>query len=169
MKWNVKLLALNGILAAVYAVVTLLTASFAYGPIQFRIAEALCLLPMLLPQTVWGVTLGCIVANLFSPVSALDIVIGSLATLLAALWVTRVKRVWFVPLPMTICNAVLVGGMLAWVYTPDNLIPGFFLMAGEVGLGELAVGYVLGVPLILALKRTNLLSRLTDVSAPQTI
>ena len=72
MKWNVKLLAFNGILAAVYAVVTLLTASFAYGPVQFRIAEALCLLPMLLPQTVWGVTLGCVVANLFSPVSALD-------------------------------------------------------------------------------------------------
>ena len=166
MKRNVKLLALNGVLAAVYAVVTVLTASFAYGPIQFRLAEALCLLPMLLPQTVWGVTVGCVLANLFSPVSALDVVIGSLATLLAALWVTRVRRVWLAPLPMTICNAVLVGGMLAWVYTPDNLVSGFFLMAGEVGLGELAVGYVLGVPLILALKRTDVLQRLGGTIAP---
>ena len=166
MKRNVKLLALNGVLAAVYAVVTVLTASFAYGPIQFRLAEALCLLPMLLPQTVWGVTVGCVLANLFSPVSALDVVIGSLATLLASLWVTRVRKVWLAPLPTTICNAVLVGGMLAWVYTPDNLISGFLLMAGEVGLGELAVGYVLGVPLILALKRTDVLQRLGGTNAP---
>ena len=166
MKRNVKLLALNGVLAAVYAVVTVLTASFAYGPIQFRLAEALCLLPVLLPQTVWGVTVGCVLANLFSPVSALDVVIGSLATLLAALWVIKVRRVWLAPLPMTICNAVLVGGMLAWVYTPDNLVSGFFLMAGEVGLGELAVGYVLGVPLILALKRTDVLQRLGGTIAP---
>ena len=160
MNRTTKWLTVNGVLAAVYAVVTILTASFAYGPIQFRLSEALCLLPMLAPQTVWGVTIGCILANLFSPVSALDVVIGSLATLLGALWVTRVRRVWLAPLPMTICNAVLVGGMLAYVYTPDNLLSGFLLMAGEVALGELAVGYVLGVPLVLALRRTGAAERL---------
>lgn len=67
-------IALNGLVAGLYAAVTILTASFAYGNIQFRIAEALCPLVALEPSLTIGLTLGCLIANLFSTVSALDII-----------------------------------------------------------------------------------------------
>ena len=74
-------IALNGLVAGLYAAVTILTASFAYGNIQFRIAEALCPLVALEPSLTIGLTLGCLIANLFSTVSALDIIVGTAATL----------------------------------------------------------------------------------------
>lgn len=77
-------IALNGLIAGLYAVVTILTASFAYGNIQFRLAEALCLLVALEPTLTVGLTLGCLIANLFSTVSALDIIVGSLRRCLPA-------------------------------------------------------------------------------------
>ena len=84
-KLSIHRLTACGIIACVYAVLTVATASFAYGPIQFRIAEAMCILPFFAPWTTWGLTLGCLLANLFSPVSALDIVVGTAATLIACL------------------------------------------------------------------------------------
>ncbi len=153
MKKRIMRITLCGVLAAAYTGITLLTTGLSFGPIQIRLAEALCLLPMLYPQAVWGVVLGCAVSNLFSPVSGLDVVVGTAATLFAALWTTHIRRTWLAPLPMTVCNAVLVGGMLAAVYTPENFWAGFWLMAAQVALGELVAGYGLGVPLVLALKR----------------
>lgn len=60
-----------------------------FGPIQVRFSEALCLLPFLFPETAWGLGVGCLIANLFSPYGALDIVVGSLSTLIAALLTAR--------------------------------------------------------------------------------
>ena len=125
MKTNTRMIALNGVLAALYAAVTLATASFAYGPIQFRVADALCVLPFFAPSTSIGLFLGCLAANLFSPVSALDIVIGSAATLAGCLAAARVKHKWLVPLPTILANTIMVGAMLACVYTPDALEKGF--------------------------------------------
>ena len=64
-KLTVRELTLCGILAALYAVLTVATASLAYGPIQFRIADALCVLPAFAPVTSLGLFVGCLVANLF--------------------------------------------------------------------------------------------------------
>ena len=94
-------IALNGLVAGLYAAVTILTASFAYGNIQFRIAEALCPLVALEPSLTIGLTLGCLIANLFSTVSALDIIVGTAATLLACLLTRYIKKVWALPLPTT--------------------------------------------------------------------
>lgn len=91
-KLTVRELTACGILAALYAVITIATASFAYGPIQFRVADALCVLPFFMPVTSIGLFVGCLVANLFSTVSALDIVIGSAATLLGCIWAGRLKH-----------------------------------------------------------------------------
>ena len=79
-KLNTRQIALNGVVAGLYAAITILTASFAYGDIQFRIADALCLLVALEPSLTVGLTLGCVIANIFSTVSVLDIVVGSAAT-----------------------------------------------------------------------------------------
>ncbi len=109
-------IALNGLIAGLYAVVTILTASFAYGNIQFRLAEALCLLVALEPTLTVGLTLGCLIANLFSTVSALDIIVGTAATLLACLLTRYIKNTWLLPLPTILCNMLMVGAMLGTLH-----------------------------------------------------
>ena len=68
-KLNTRQIALNGIVAGLYAAITILTASFAYGNIQFRISEALMMLLLFEPHLTIGLTIGCLIANLFSTVS----------------------------------------------------------------------------------------------------
>lgn len=159
-KNTIRTVALNGVLAALYAVITIATASFAYGPIQFRVADALCVLPFFAPGTSIGLFLGCLLANLFSPVSALDVVIGSAATLLGCLIAGRMKQKWLVPLPTILSNTLLVGAMLAFVYTPNALVSGFLTMGAQVAIGEVAVMAALGLPLIAMLSKSNLLAQL---------
>ena len=104
-KLNTRQIALNGIVAGLYAAITILTASFAYGNIQFRISEALMMLLLFEPHLTIGLTIGCLIANLFSTVSVLDIVIGTAATLLACLLTTRIKKPWLAPLPTILVNS----------------------------------------------------------------
>jgi len=159
-KITTRQLAVCGILAALYAVVTVASSSFAYGPIQFRLSEALCVLPFFAPYTTWGLFIGCLIANLFSTVSALDIVVGSAATLLGCYLTSRLRSRWLVPLPTILVNAVMVGAMLAWVYTRDAFFTGFVTMGVQVALGEAAVLIVLGFPLMLLLQKNGLSGRL---------
>lgn len=159
-KLTTKQLALSGIVAGLYAAITILTASFAYGNIQFRIADAMCLLVVLEPSLTIGLTLGCLIANIFSTVSVLDIVIGTAATLLGCLLTVRLRKTWLLPLPTILANAILVGAMLAFVRTPEAFWSGFAVMGAEVAAGEIAVLYLLGVPLYLFLKKNNTLGTL---------
>lgn len=85
-KLTTRQIALNGVVAGLYAAITILTASFAYGNIQFRIADSLCVLVVLEPSLTVGLTLGCLISNIFSTVSALDIVIGTAGRCSAACW-----------------------------------------------------------------------------------
>ena len=156
-----KQIALSGIAAGLYVAVTVLTASFAYGNIQFRIADALCLLVSIEPTLTVGLTLGCLIANLFSTVSALDIIIGTAGTLLGCLLTVHIKKTWLLPIPTILSNAVLVGAMLSWVLMPESgFWKGFLIFGGEVALGETAVLYALGIPLTLTMRRTNLIGKL---------
>ena len=157
-KLNTRTIALSGIVAAVYAVITIVW-PLSYGSVQYRLSEALCVLPAFVPVTGIGLTVGCLVANLFSPVSVLDIVIGTIATAIGCIVTTRCKKVWAMPLPTVISNTVLVGAMLAFVYSPDALLQGFVVNAAGVALGELVVLYALGVPLAVYLKKSNVLTR----------
>ncbi len=160
-KLNTRQIALNGIVAGLYAAITILTASFAYGNLQFRISEALMMLLLFEPSLTIGLTIGCLIANLFSTVSVLDIVIGTAATLLACLLTTRIKKPWLAPLPTILVNAVMVGAMLSWLYMPsEQFWNGLLIFGGEVGAGEAAVLYVLGIPLYYAMKKTNFIEKL---------
>ena len=160
-KLNTRQIALNGIVAGLYAAITILTASFAYGNIQFRISEALMMLLLFEPHLTIGLTIGCLIENLFSTVSVLDIVIGTAATLLACLLTTRIKKPWLAPLPTILVNAVMVGAMLSWLYMPsEQFWYGLLVFGGEVGAGEAAVLYVLGIPLYYAMKKTNFIEKL---------
>ena len=149
------------VVGAAYAALTMLLAPISYGTLQFRISEALCVLPFLFPETAWGLGIGCLIANLFSTVSVLDIVIGTAATLLACLLTTQIKKPWLAPLPTILVNAVMVGAMLSWLYMPsEQFWNGLLVFGGEVGAGEAAVLYVLGIPLYYAMKKTNFLEKL---------
>lgn len=116
MKLHTKQLTLAALTAAAYAVLSYFGSIFGitYGPIQCRFSEALCVLPFFLPETAWGLGVGCLIANLLSPYGVLDIVVGSAATLLAALLTARCQKKWLAPLPPVIANTVLIGLVLAY-------------------------------------------------------
>ena len=141
-------LAVSGMIGAAYAVMAIFGSVFGltFGPIQFRFSEALCVTPFLFPEAVGGLFVGCLIANLFSPYGLLDIVMGSLTTLLAAFLTSRCKNRWLAPLPPVVCNGILVGGMLAWEQAGFSGAFGvtFALNAASVALGELIACYGLG-------------------------
>lgn len=144
------------LIAAIYTALTYLAGlmNLAYGPVQFRFSEALTVLPFLLPEAVPGLFIGCVVSNLLSPYGALDLVVGSLATLIAAFWTGKCRRRYLAPLPPVLCNAALVGAMLAWYETGSSagFAPAFAYNALTVGVGEAAVCYLLGLPLLRVLE-----------------
>ena len=135
-------------LAAVYAALTMVLWPISYGPIQFRVAEAMTVLPYLYPEAVPGLFFGCLIANIFGGQGMSDIVFGSLATLVSALISRRIKTLWLVPMPPVLINAVVVGAVLSITFG----LP-FWLTAAEVGLGQLGACYVLGMPLLHFLRK----------------
>lgn len=150
-------LTLAAMTAAAYAALSLLGAVFgiSYGPIQVRFSEALCLLPFLFPETAWGLGVGCLIANVFSPYGLLDLVVGTLATLLAALLTARCRKLWLAPLPPVLCNTVLVGAMLAYEQTGFSAAfwPSYGFNALSLLLGEGIACGVLGALLVKQLPR----------------
>ena len=142
---------LSAMIAALYAALTLLLAPISYGAIQCRISEAMTLLPILLPQAIPGLVIGCLVANLLSPVAIWDVIFGTLATLIAALGTYRLRKK---PLLAALCpvvaNGVIVGVMLAVVYA----LPLWLTML-EVAVGE-AAAVALGFILLAALRKVDL-------------
>ena len=157
---NTQKLTLAAMTAAAYAALSLLGAVFGltFGPIQVRFSEALCLLPFLFPETAWGLGVGCLIANLIGGAGILDIVFGSLATLIAgslstliaALLTARCRSPWTAALPPVVCNMVLVGAVLAYetAGTSAAFWPAYGLNALTVGLGEAVACLVLGVLLV---------------------
>lgn len=154
-KMSVRKLCACAIVGALYAAITILTAPFSYNLVQFRMSEALVVLCAIAPELGVGITIGCFIANLFSTVTALDMIVGTLATALACAWTAKCKKAWAVILPNIITNTVLVGGMLGFVLMPDKLPAAFLICGGQVALGEIAVMVCLGIPLYLFAKRTN--------------
>lgn len=134
-----------------------------YGPIQCRFAEALTVLPFLCPTTTWGLFVGCIVSNILSPYGLLDLIFGSLATLIAGLLTARCKNKWLAPLPPVICNGLLVGGLIAFqeVGFTGAFWGAFAYNGAAVALGELIACYVLGMLLLALLPKTGVFSEKT--------
>ena len=157
-KLSVRDLTLAAIIGSVYAVLTLALPIPQYHGVQLRVAEALTLLPLILPAATPGLVVGCMVANLFSPF-VLDVFIGSAATLLACWMTERMPNAWLAPLPPALCNAVIVGAEIAWFETGFG--PGFgaayLLNAATVGAGELLACYGLGLPLLKVLSEIPLI------------
>ena len=119
------------VIGALYAAVTLLLAPISYGNLQCRVSEALCILPWFFPETAWGLFAGCFLANLLGGNGPLDIVFGSLATLIACLITVRLRPRGLALLPPVVVNGVMVGAMLAYVITPDSFWASYPVFAAE--------------------------------------
>lgn len=161
MKIRTRQLTLAALTAAAYAVLSYFGSIFGitYGPIQCRFSEALCVLPFLFPETAWGLGIGCLIANVFSPYGLLDIVVGSCATFLAALLTARCKQKWLAPLPPVVLNMLLVGAMLAYEEAGASAAFGsvFLFNAATVGIGEAIACYGLGMLLLWRLSKSTAL------------
>lgn len=191
---NTGRIARTGMIAAAYAAASLATLMFlgglAWGPVQFRVSEALCVLALFSADAVPGLALGCAIANLANialggtgMIGMLDVVFGSLATLLGAAFTWRMrKRPALAILGPVITNAIIVPAYLPLMvqglgfYTIpftsialDGSYPLMFLFGlVSTGLGEAVVMYVLGLPLSRALARTPLASLGSDADADAT-
>jgi len=141
-----KDLALGGMIAALYAGVTVALAPISYGPVQLRVAEALTLLPFYIPAAVPALFVGCLVANAFSPGGAWDMVVGSLASLAAAYLTRRMPNLWLAALPPILINMAAIGTMLHFILDVPLWSTIFYVGAGQVGAFA-----ALGIPLMKAL------------------
>lgn len=147
---------ISAAIAGLYAALTLLLSPISYGDWQCRVSEALTMLPVLMPQAIPGLFVGCVLANLLGPSAGItDIVFGSLATLIAAVgtWYFR-KNKWLAAACPVVANGIIVGLVLSVCYH----LP-FLLTALQVAAGE-AVAVLIGMVLIKALERVDL-DRLT--------
>lgn len=143
---------LSAVIAALYAALTLVLAPISYGDWQCRVSEALTMLPMLMPQAIPGLFVGCVLANLLGPSAGItDIVFGSLATLIAAVgtWYFR-KNKWLAAACPVVSNGIIVGLVLSVCFN----LP-FFLTALQVAAGE-ALAVMVGLILVKALQKVDL-------------
>ena len=148
----IRFLAQAAAIAAVYTVLTLVFAPISYGEsmIQVRISEMLTVLPFYTPAAIPGLFVGVVISNLFSPVGAIDVVLGSLATLLAAWLSYKMPGRWLVPIPPILVNGLVVGGMLHYVYHFPLLLSIISLTVGQV-----VSCYILGGFLMIALDKVG--------------
>lgn len=177
-------LARVGAIAAAYAACTLIAllflGSLAWGPIQFRVSEALCVLALFTPAAIPGLTLGCVIANVMNIVISgtgmlgmLDVVFGSLATFAGALFTWKMRRHPLVALAgPVLANALIVPAYLPLLlqgvgfytipFTTISLDNSwlFMYLFGLVttGVGEAVIMYVLGYPLARSLAKTPMFS-----------
>jgi len=145
MKFNIGIVARNGIVAALYVVLTLLSYPISFGLYQLRIAEILVLLCFFRKDYTIGLTLGCLIVNFFSfEIGIIDVLIGTVATLLSCLLVGFCKHLLVACLIPIIANGLLIGFELRYFLDGQNIT--FWVGAGFVALGELGamvIGYLI--------------------------
>lgn len=152
-KFSVRDLTLAALVAALYAVMGYFGSIFGltFGPVQFRFAEALTVLPFLYPTTAPGLAVGCLITNLLSPYGPVDVIFGTLATAIAAWLTMKMPRWYLAALPPILVNLVILTPMWAWAEA--GAFNQVFLMslgwnAATFVLTEGVVCYVLGTILL---------------------
>ncbi len=169
--FTTKRLCRAGIIAALYAVLTYVFLPFAFGPLQIRPAEALCLLPLLFPEAVPALFIGCMLSNLPSPYFFYDVFLGSFATLLASFISYLVGRfikkegvkLFLGGLFPVLFNALILPLIIVFLCGIDggysSLLIAYLAFAGSIALTESVWVYALGVPLYLSVKRLTPLEK----------
>ena len=159
---NLVYLAHAAMIAAIYVVLVYLFRPISFSHIQIRIAEALTILPFFTPAAIPGVTIGCLLGNLLTGADILDIIFGSLATLLGAIGSYGLRKHKFlVPLPPILANTIIVPWVLRFAYGEALSIP--FMML-TVGIGEIISCGILGLILLASLDQYKSIFRLPSVN-----
>lgn len=154
------------LIASIYTVLSIALAPFSFGSVQVRIAEGLVLLPLLYPPSVYGVTLGCFLTNLIGSMmgvnilGAMDIIVGTFATFLAAILTLKWRDKTFLKVPLLsimspiVINGIVIGLELAIVLMSQQFYLNWILQGTYVALGEL-ISCVSGYFLVIYLKKIN--------------
>ena len=171
---TVRKITFAGVIAAVYFTLTLLLTPISFGNIQARLSEALTLLALLAPEAIWGVTLGCLLSNVFGVLmgtnilGVLDIVIGTLATLMAGYLTYRFRKIrikgipWLSAFMPIIFNGIFIGLEFALALASAESFGIVWLVAGgEVAIGEAISCLGLGLPLALYLEKNQVINKLS--------
>lgn len=146
-KNKVKFITYTSLIAAMYAVITIVFSSLSYGEVQFRISEILVLFALIEPKYITGLVLGCILANIPSPLGIIDVFSGSLATFIGVLFIIFIGKVFglnkksfiIASIGPIVSNAIIVGLELNYLFgTP------FWMNVLYVGFGEFVVITILG-------------------------
>ncbi|MCX7773324.1 MAG: QueT transporter family protein [Clostridia bacterium] len=162
MKFSAKFIVQASLIAAVYAILTTFLQSFGFGPIQFRLAEAMTVLPAILPASIPGLFVGCILANILGGFGIIDIVFGSLATLLAAVCTYLLRKNKFLfPFPPVFFNALIVGAYVYILYDKTYPMPLTMLF---IGISEFILAYGLGLTLVSFIKSNKGLRKSLEIS-----
>ena len=129
-------------IAAIYTVLTMVFAPISFGPIQFRISEILCILPLFTPAAIPGLFIGCLLSNFLCGAAMLDVIFGSLATLIGAVGSYLLRRnKWAVCIPPIVANTIIIPWVLRFAYGSEDMI--WYAMI-TVGIGEILAIGVLG-------------------------
>ncbi|MEG1932924.1 MAG: QueT transporter family protein [Pygmaiobacter sp.] len=152
-------------IAALYTAISLALAPLSYNAVQIRVAEALCLLPVFVPDAIIGVTLGCLLTNLLGS-TPIDAVFGTLASLLAAMLTYRLRHVRWHGLPIAsafspvVCNAIIISAEITLFFSGGAGTAQLFLLnAATVGLGEVISCVGLGLLLVKGIEKNPALRR----------
>ena len=160
----IRFIVFNGIVAALYVVLTYFLAPISYGPIQARVSEVMTVFPIFSWGMIPGVTLGCFISNLLNPdnLGPVDIIGGTLATLIAGI-LSRVigkKNMWLGVIPPIVANGIIVGGYLPFLLFDEVTWQSVLFTMFTVAAGEAAVLVVLGIPLVAVIGKTGLKNKL---------
>lgn len=168
MKITLSSLVKIALIAAIYSAVSLALAPFSFGNIQVRVAEGLTLLPLLSTLPIFGLTLGCFITNFIGVVmgvnilGVMDIFVGSFATLLAGILTYKFRNITIKGFPLlstlmpVVINAIIIGAELAYVFAPEFTFYYFAIFAFEVAVGQSISVYLIGLPILNALKKRNI-------------
>ena len=154
----------SALIAAIYAALTIFMAPLGYGVVQCRISEALTVLPFFSSFSVIGLAIGCLVANIMSPIGILDMIFGTLATLAAAFVTYNIGRSnlkykkLLAPLPAVIINGIVVGILIniSLHSTPMT----YLASMGLIALEEIIPCYIIGLPLLTLIEKNKKLKEL---------
>lgn len=149
-KYSLTRLARLSIVASVYVVLTLVFGFMSFGGIQFRIAEALMLLCFYKKDYGASLIVGCLIANMFSPMAALDMVFGTLATAIAVLLIYISPNIYVASLAPVITNAFIIAAELKYAFD----LP-YWLSVFQVAFGEFICVTILGVILFKSLEKNR--------------
>ena len=152
---STKRLAKLAVVSAIYVALTLSLSFMAYGNIQFRIAEALMLLCFYKKDYGISLILGCLIVNLFSPMGLVDVVFGTLATVVAVALIYISPNIYIASLMPVVSNAIIVGAEIWWAFDMP-----FAISALEVAAGEFVCVSILGVVLFKVLEKNSRFMRM---------